>query len=298
MSKSLAERARRRLRRRVLEPLDARLLGPLRRRRNAHREFRPVFVTGAMGSGTTLLALSLGQRYEFGCVIAESAHQVARDSFLFHPGVDAFGSVRAYAESIRPREEWSVERGRADLLRMYRSHASGTSPFAVDKGPNTNLVRAGFLARCFPDGRFVVVFRDPAANVEGFRRKWATFAHDSLDEGVRFYAEIHERFLEESAAFPERTLWVEYEQLVSDYDVLLEALARRLGLRSAARARRLPRRANVPGQGIRNVLRGRIGVVPDANARARDRLGADELSRIRDALGSLHARMRERAMRA
>ncbi|MCI0422338.1 MAG: hypothetical protein L0312_24470, partial [Acidobacteria bacterium] len=59
-------------------------------------------------------------------------------------------------------EEWSVERGRADLLRMYRSHASGTSPFAVDKGPNTNLVRAGFLARCFPDGRFVVVFRSAA----------------------------------------------------------------------------------------------------------------------------------------
>lgn len=293
---SLSERLRRRFRRSVLAPLDARLAGAVRRRRNARREFRPVFVTGAMGSGTTLLAFSLGQRFEFACVIEESAHQVAKGSFLHSPGVEAFPSVRSYEAAIRPRAGWSVEQARDDLLWLYRSHATGPSDRALDKGPNTNLLRAGLLARCFPEGRFVVVFRDPVANVEGFRRKWRSFGADSLDECIRFYASIHESFLEQSAEFPDRVIWIEYEALVRDYDARLESLARHLELEPARNQRGLARRANVPGQGIRNVARGQIGIVLDANERAYGHLTEPEIARIREALAPLQARMRARAL--
>jgi hypothetical protein len=291
-----AERLRRRFRRAVLAPFDAHVVGPVRRWRNAQRGFRPVFVTGAMGSGTTLLAFSLGQRFDFACVIAESAHQVSRHSFLHNPGVDAFPGVRAYEEAIRPRPEWSPARAREDLLRLYRSHARGRSDRALDKGPNTSLVRAGLLARAFPEGRFVVVFRDPVANVEGFRRKWRSFGDDDLDECIRFWAVIHEGFLQQARDFADRVTWIEYEALVDGYDALLDALGRRLELAPAARSRRLEPRANVPGQGIRNVSGGRIGLVTDANRRAYGGLSEPETARIRSRLGALHAELRARAL--
>ena len=287
----LSERIRRRLRRSVIAPLDAQVGGAIRRRRNAAREFRPVFVAGAMGSGTTLLALSLAQRYECACVITENAHQVARDSFLHNAGVEAYPTVRAYEDAIRPRPDWSVARGRDDLLQLYRSYASGSSEVAIDKGPNVHLLRAGFLARCFPDAFFVAVFRDPVATVEGFRRKWPTFTRDSLEECVRFYAAIHESFLEQVSAFPERVAWVQYESLVSRYDEVLGALTQRAGLRLARKRRRLPTRGNVAGRGIRNVSGSRIGVLADANARAHENLPREVIATIGSTLGPLHERM-------
>jgi len=288
----LPERIRRRLRRSVIAPLDAQVGGAIRRRLNATREFRPVFVAGAMGSGTTLLALSLAQRYECACVITENAHQVARDSFLHNPGVEAYPTARAYEDAIRPRTDWSVARGRDDLLELYRSYASGSSDVAIDKGPNVHLLRAGFLARCFPDALFVAVFRDPVATVEGFRRKWPTFARDSLEESLRFYSAVHESFLEHASAFPERVIWVEYESLVSRYDEVLGTLARRADLHVARRRRRLPTRGNIEGRGIRNVARSQIGVLADANARAHQKLPHEAIATIRTTLGPLHERMK------
>jgi hypothetical protein len=295
-TKSLPERLRRRLRGQVLAPVEEHLLGSLHRLRNGRRSFTPIFVAGAMGSGTTLLAFSLGQRYDLACVIAESAHQIGRSSFLHVQGPDAARSIRSYEESIAPRADWAVEQGRADLLRLYRSHARGSSRFVLDKGPNTNLLRAGFLSRCFPEGRFVSVFRDPVVNVEGFRRKWRTFGRDSLDEAIRFYLAIHDGFLRAASTFPDRVILVEYERLVEDYDALLGAIASHIGLRPAARRRRLPRSENVPGQGIRNVARSQIGVVKDANSLAYRNLAATEVDRIREALSPLHERMRALAL--
>ena len=51
-------------------------------------------------------------------------------------------------------------------------------------------------AECFPDARFLLVVRDPVANVEGFRRKWPTFGRAPLSDSIGFYRRTHERFLE------------------------------------------------------------------------------------------------------
>ncbi len=295
---SLPERLRRRLRRSVIAPLDARVGGAIRRRRNAQRVFRPVFVTGAMGSGTTLMALSLGQRFDFASVVTESAHQVAEDSFLHNPGVEAFATVRDYQASIEPQMDWSVERGREDLLDLYRAYARGPSDRAIDKGPNTNVLRADFLARCFPEAFFVCVFRDPVANVEGFRRKWPTFGRDRFEESIRFWAELHERFLEHAETLGERAFVVEYEHFVARHDEVLSVLGRRMGLDPARERRRLPHRDNVEGRGIRNVSRSRIGVLEDENRKAYERLAAPDVAAVREALEPLRARLRERALEA
>ena len=291
----LAERMRRTLRRRLWDPLDAHLLGAIRRHRNRQRDFTPVFVTGAMGSGTTLVTLLLGQCNDVACVVTESARQVARDSVLHVAGIDTFASVESYRAALESGLGWSPERVRWDLLSLYRRHAGGSSRFALDKGPNTGLVRAQLLARAFPGAHFVVVFRDPVANVEGFRRKWPTFGRDPLGASIAFYRSIYEAFFAALPALGGSVTWVEYEALLEDDRGLLDRVARRIGLAPALRRRRLPRRGNHPGQGIRNVARSRIGLVKDANEYSHRNLSMPEIERIRAELAPLHERLRHLA---
>lgn len=291
-SRSLPDRARRRFRWHVSQPFDRHVAARLRRWRNARRVFRPIFVGGTSGSGTSLLAVSLGQRFDCAAVIYESNFQVAKSSRLYVPHIDSFPSVAAYREHMTPASSWSVEGARRDLLECYRSYAVGPSDVVIDKGPDTNPLRASFLARCFPDARHLLIFRDPVANVEGLRRKWRTFGRDPLEETIRFYADVHESFLAAAAEHPEHFHVVEYEDLVASPDAILEEVGRRLGLRPARRVRRLASSPNVEGQGIRNVQGSRIGYVKDANERARARLAAGDAERIERALGPLQERLR------
>jgi hypothetical protein len=265
-----------------------------RRRRNAGRLFRPIFVAGAIGSGTSLLAASLGQRFAVAGVALESARDVSPASCLWVDRVMSFDSIRAYEEKLSPRADWSVVQAREDLLDLYRSRASGPPGVEafVDKGPNTNLVRAGFLAEAFPDAHFVLIFRDPVANIEGFRRKWLTFAEDRFEESIRFWAAIHETFLEHAELFPERCVSVEYEALVERYDEVLSGLAARLGVEKSERRRGIAARDVGHGRGLRGVKRGRIQVARDANAHSYATLGEAEIAQVRNRLGPLHARLR------
>ena len=277
-----------------------RLQAAARRRRNAGREFRPIFIAGAIGSGTSLLAASLGQRFAVAGVALESAREIDRRSCLWIDRVQNFDSVRAYAECLEPRSEWSPERAREDLLALYRSKAnpSASESSFVDKGPSTNLVRAAFLADLFPDGRFVLIFRDPVANIEGFRRKWTTFKSDPLDESIRFWAAVHERFLEQAVGFPERFVTVEYEALVADYEDVLARLAAVLNIELSAHARPVAARDVGHGRGLRGVEKGRIRVVRDANARSYATLDEADIARIRQVLDPLHGKLRAMAARS
>ncbi len=262
---SLLDRVRRRLRRHLADPLERRIWARIRRQRNAEREYRPVFIGGASGSGTSLLSVSLGQQFDCAGIIYESNFQVGSESFLYVPGIDDFSSIDDYRQHMTPRHTWSIEQGRQDMLEMYRSYGWGPSNIIIDKGPDTNLLRVDYLHRCFPEAPFVLIFRDPVANLEGLRRKWALFGDAPLEESTRFYQIIHECFLTSAAALPESTFAVEYEVLVEDPDGVLNKLGRRLGLAPARRRRRLSTYPNVEGRGVRNVRKSKIGVVKDAN---------------------------------
>ncbi len=218
-------------------------------------------------------------------------------SCLWLDRVVSFDSIHAYEEKLAPRADWSAAQAREDLLDLYRSRAAGdpdTQAF-VDKGPNTNLVRARFLADAFPDASFVLIFRDPVVNIEGFRRKWLTFGNDRLEESVRFWAAIHESFLEQAKSFPDRWISVEYEALVERYEEVLAGVAARLGIEGIERTRPVAARDVGKGRGLRGVEGGRINVVRDANARSYAILEGDDIAQIRESLGPLHARLRASA---
>ena len=87
---------------RSTDAASAQALGPTRvgAASRAHNPSRPPLAqldpgvrsrlrSGAMGSGTSLLALSLGQTFETACVIYESARWISPGSFLQTPNLAA-----------------------------------------------------------------------------------------------------------------------------------------------------------------------------------------------------------------
>lgn len=284
------------LRRRVLRPAALRVSCAIRLRQNRDREFRPIFVAGAMGSGTSLTAVLLGQTFECGALINESARQISKRSPLWVDRTETYGTVKRYREAIEPRASWTPTLVRRELLRLYRSFADEPGDVVVDKGPNTNLTRARLLVEAFPDGRFVFVFRDPVSNIEGFRRKWANFGNDPLERSIEFYREIHETFLDWVDANGVELQVVEYERFVEAPDAALRRIGEAYRLRQATRPRRLEDRASAPGgRGIRNVNASRVGIVTDATKRSYEGMSPEEVQEIRRALGPLHERMRRAA---
>lgn len=293
MQLSLAERIRRKLQQRVARPFEEQVRAPLRRMRNSGRSFRPIFVVGAAGSGTSYLAVSLAQRFDCAGVVYEQDIDIDPGAFLFVGDPNDYASVAAYERHMVPSADWSVERGREDLLRLFRSKAVGRGDAMVSKAPDSGLVRVDFLDRCFPDALWIAVFRDPVANVEGFRRKWRLFGDESLDEAIRFYRAIHERFLAEAPRLGDRVLAVEYETLVEEPDAAFAQIGARLGLAPASRQLKFASRPNAEGMlGLRNVKKGEIQVVRDSNARARARLTPAEVAAIDASLGPLRERLR------
>jgi hypothetical protein len=194
--------------------------------------YTPVFVAGTMGSGTTLILISLANAFDCAGAVMESAMHISAKSFLRVRNVNTFSSIRQYQNAILPDPKWSVAKGRESLLNLYRSVCDGPREIVLDKGPNTNLVRAQFLAKCFPECKFLLIFRDPVDNIAGFRRKWQTFGKDSLEENIRFYKELHENFLEFYRTLPTRTIVVEYERFVLENEKMIKSVGSILDLKT------------------------------------------------------------------
>jgi hypothetical protein len=206
-----------------------------------------------------------------------------------------FDSMDEYVAGIRPSPGWTVEEGRRDLLALYRSHASRPGEAIIDKGPNTNLLRADFLARCFPEAAWLVIYRDPVSTVEGFRRKWPLFGHESAEANARFWADAYQCCLAQLDALGRRVTIVDYSSLAAGMDEVFAKLGRELGLEPATGRRRLRSVVNIEGFGIRNVSHSRIGVVGDADARSLARVCDEDARVIRGVSDSVRSALEQRS---
>lgn len=280
---------------RVLGRLDRQFALPLRRRRraraNANRRFEPLFVTGAMGSGTTLLGLELYQSFETAGVIDESCLIAPKEDLLSIDAIATHDRIASFLDALSPDATWSAERAGAETQRLYRAECASIDAPVIDKAANAHLCRTAFLAECDPAAFFLVIVRDPVANIEGFRRKWPVFGADRLEENIRFYRAIHERFLVERDAWGDRSIVLSYEALVADPEATRNRIEQRTGLARRSASQSLAARPNRPGQGVRNVGADGVGIVRDANAQARRNVSASDGVRIQDALGDLHAEL-------
>lgn len=179
----------------------------------------PVFIVGLPRSGTTLVEQILASHSAI-----SGAGEQGHMNRLFAPLLDA--------------EHWkSPDRDRfLSILREYQStlkHTANGTQFITDKMP-TNFRWIGFLARLFPDARFIHLSRDPVATSWSmfkrlFNRAGNDFAYD-LDDLAAYYGQYRDLMVYWSAALPDQMLEVSYETLTEEPEGEIRRMLAYLGL--------------------------------------------------------------------
>jgi hypothetical protein len=286
-----------RLDREVLDPtrvgvLDG-LMNSIRNYKYRNQDYRPIFIAGTTGGGTTVLAMFLRQNVLTAGLVAESALQLPLRSPLRIKPMRSYESIYDYRKAINAPSNYSIINARNDLLTMYRAHTRHHFTNIIDKGPNVNLVRSEFLHQCFPDSLFILLVRDPVACIEGMRRKWPLFGNAPIEKAIDFYEDIHTKFLEVAEKTKLNAVYVGYNQLVRDSDMTLSTICKYGNLQPGVTDSFYEERPNRQGQGVRNVADGKLKIVQDADQKAYARLNHAEINKVKSRLDPLCHTMSE-----
>lgn len=204
--------------------------------------FSPIFLCGISGSGTTLLSGLLEQFYENDISLRESDRHTNTDYLLWMDRTETFKSLADYFEAISIPATISIRKIRRAKLRLYRSLANYPKKTSVvfDKAPNSHLRRIGKLLLAFPNGKAVLIFRDPIEVIEGLQRKWPIpFGKTSVEELAKFWLHLHIEFLSQFSAGDKRLIIISYQELVDESDLVLGKIAKQLNLQKNQRPKKL-----------------------------------------------------------
>jgi hypothetical protein len=206
----------------------------------------PVFVVGAMRSGTTLLRLMLNESPDL--AIPAESHFVARLVRTLEPGKVLTDEERTWAvDFITSKLEWQrdyttsddeLEAALADdpitladlLDRLFRTEIAHTGkPRWGDKTPDYLFFVQHILGH-FPDANVVAIVRDPRDVYLSLKRyDWAGRTTWSIGGYLSKCGRLADRW---AAAYPApQFVVVRYEDLVLDTAPTLERLCATLGLR-------------------------------------------------------------------
>lgn len=198
---------------------------------------RMVFLIGSPRSGSTLLQRMLGAHScVFGCpephIITPLAHlgyfhSVEKAPYDHLRGVEA---IRDFVKQLPAGEQDYLDACRAYTDTLYSRRLQGTGAhYFLDKTPAYALV-LDFLARLYPEARYVVLTRHPVAI-------FCSFANSFFDGDYRAandYNPILSRYVPAIARFlaapPAHCHHVRYEQLVKNPDGQMRRMLEFLGL--------------------------------------------------------------------
>ncbi len=257
-------------------------------------DFEPLFVCGIAGCGNTLLAALLHERYRVGAFADESALRAPFGSPFFLESTVKFASLAQFTDALQIPAEIDQATLRRSLARQYcrESPLPKLGRVVIDKAPNAHLLRSRQLHAAYPEGHFVLVFREPASHIEGLRRKWTLFRNAPLEKLCDFWIILHERFMAESADFRDLVTGISYETLVANTDEVCERVAQWACLEPRAVNLKRQDSENRPGFALRNVRIGQIAIVKDVNRGAISKFTQQELDVIRTKLTPLYEKMR------
>lgn len=254
----------------------------------AQGSYYPIFVTGAMGAGTSLIAYALEERSAVAGVADESAHRIDRRSRLAMERSSVYGTSEEYVRLLRTSGELGcIATERYYIDKVYRRECRKRRGYVVDKAPNTHLVHWDLLNRCYPGSPLLVVVRPPEATIEGIVRKWPQF---DLEAAIELYDLLYSE-AEILAAVDARVSLVGYERFVHDYPASAERLVAKVGLPAAEGTVSGGSARTSPGKNLRCVEGSRIRVRRDLDQSARDRLPPASRATVLEKLGPLYERL-------
>ncbi|HEV2061577.1 MAG TPA: sulfotransferase [Solirubrobacteraceae bacterium] len=176
----------------------------------------PIFLVGAMGSGTTLLRLILDS-HENIAVPQETGFMRAYDAFKYAP-------FKASGRNWTKRLGWK-ESERDELLRelfdtLFMRYAERHGKRRWGEKTPLHTWHVDDMARLFPDARFIGVIRHPSASVSSNMRRFNLHLRRTAVHWARYTAEI----ARQAAVYGDRFALVRYEDLVLDPEPMLREL--------------------------------------------------------------------------
>jgi len=133
---------------------------------------RPVFIVCPPRSGSTLLFETLAQAPDI-FTIGDESHLLIEGVPTLAPAARGFASNRLEAADATPAVIAQLREGFHDALRDRAGHrpAPGTRLRMLEKTPK-NALRVPFLARVFPEARFIYLHRDPRPVLASMIEAW------------------------------------------------------------------------------------------------------------------------------
>ncbi|HEX8206300.1 MAG TPA: sulfotransferase [Solirubrobacteraceae bacterium] len=181
----------------------------------------PIFLVGAMGSGTTLLRLILDS-HENIAIPPETGFMRAYDAFKYAPFK---ASGRGWTKRLgwKPAERDELLRELFDTLFKRYAEQHGKGRWG-EKTP-LHTWHVDDMARLFPEARFVGVIRHPSASVSSNMRRFRLALGRTGAHWTRYTGEI----VRQAARHGDRFALIRYEDLVLEPEPLLRELLDWLG---------------------------------------------------------------------
>lgn len=134
---------------------------------------RPVFIVAAPRSGSTMLFELLSRSPQVWTIGGES-HHVFEEIPALHPSARGFESNRLEAADATESVCAALREGFVSQLRdrLGQSTPIGTEAVRMLEKTPKNAMRIPFLAKAFPDARFIYLYREPAENLGSIIDAW------------------------------------------------------------------------------------------------------------------------------
>lgn len=135
---------------------------------------RPVFIVSPPRSGSTMLFETLARAPRL-FTIGDESHQLIEGVPQLNPEARGFESNRLLAEDATPAMAETLRRRFFEALRDRegRPPPMGQPVRMLEKTPKNSL-RVPFLARVFPQARFIYLYRDPRQVLSSMIEAWTT----------------------------------------------------------------------------------------------------------------------------
>ena len=132
---------------------------------------RPVFIISPPRSGSTLLFETLAQARE-ACTIGNESHALIEGVEGLHPGHRQFDSNQLDAAAATPAVAAELRRRFLAAVRDRDGRAPPHGPVRLLEKTPKNALRIPFLAKIFPEARFVYLYRDPRQTLSSMIEAW------------------------------------------------------------------------------------------------------------------------------